>query len=154
MALGSYFSGFAKAAFPIVWRWMLPTLSGMRITNPRDSSTVESDWVEVSGTYRFDLGLRFVLFHQIGHEFYPQGIPVLNVSRHEWNKEVHIGSDTNKEHKIVLAALNDDVYTVVDYYSHLAEAKKIYHAIPLHKIPQGMTVLQTVAVKVKRPAGG
>jgi hypothetical protein len=151
--IGNYVFDLLKADFPFLWSRMLPRLSGVRITSPLDGATVYDKDVPAIGIYSHTFDLKYVLFHQVGYAYYPQGSPVFNSTRKEWAKKVTIGEEPGKEYTITLAIINEDIEELMNYYYHFGLSKGGYHTIPLHKIPKGMTILQQVVVKLEtRPA--
>jgi len=85
------------------------------ITHPEDNDIVPVGAVMVSGTYRFDCGLSFVLLHHHEHNYWPQGTPVLDRTRHTWHKDVYI-KPLGAKHYISIAAITEDVRPLFNYY--------------------------------------
>lgn len=71
MPIGIYLLGVGKALAPALWDWAVPKLVGMTITEPRDGASVDDRYVKVRGSYRRELGQRFLCFYQDApHRFY------------------------------------------------------------------------------------
>lgn len=147
------FSQVIKAILQLIpfWQsWLAPKLAGMKITYPRDAQIVDSEKIIVQGKYRWKLGLKFVLLtEEDGNKFWSQGYPKFNDTRKTWEKDVYAGSDPNKEHKIHLAAYKVDIQPLINYYSQVHSVTGKWVPITLYDIPEGLKLIQTVAVKIK-----
>lgn len=134
----------------LLLQWLARKFSGMKITYPLDWDFVENEHIVVKGRFRCRFGLKFVLLtEQDGKRFWPQGYPNFNDSRKTWEKDVWIGSDPNKEHKIHLASYSKDIQPLINYYSQVHDATNRWVPIIIHDIPKGLKLMQTVAVKIK-----
>src|SRR6266404_7877818 len=103
-----YFSGVLKAVVPPLVPVATRALAGARITKPEDNDVVTIGKVAVSGIYRWEYGLSFVLLHHYGNNYWPQGGPILNRTRHTWTKDVHVGPPLTEKHFISIASITDD----------------------------------------------
>src|SRR6266480_3549852 len=75
MPILSYMAGILKAVIPPLIPWATSTLAAARITQPEDNDIVTVGKIAVSGTYRFECGLSFVLLHHYDNKYWPQGGP-------------------------------------------------------------------------------
>src|SRR5205814_10112560 len=81
-----YVAGVLRAIVPPLVPWATSVLAGARITQPEDNDVVVVGKIPVSGIYRFECGLSFVLLHHYDNQYWPQGSPVLDRTRHTWKK--------------------------------------------------------------------
>jgi hypothetical protein len=142
-----YTFGIIKAVVPPLLPWTARVLTQARITQPEDNDVVTVGAVKVSGTYRFDCGLSFVLLHQYGHEYWPQGTPVLDRTRRRWQKDVYICPPLAEKHLISSAAITEDIRPLFNYYYEVGKSTKQWHPIPLYQLPNGIAILHTIRVQ-------
>ena len=103
-----YFYGIAKALAPPLIPWATKMVAHMRITHPEDNAIVTAGPIRVCGRYRFECGLSFVLLYHCGSQYWPQGSPVFDRTRHTWEKEVYVKRVGNDRHFISVASLDVD----------------------------------------------
>jgi len=97
--------------------------------------------------YRFECGLSFVLLYHCGSQYWPQGSPVFDRTRHTWEKEVYVKRVGNDRHFISVASLDVDARPLFDHYYRLGETKREWHPITLYALPSGVTVLHSIRVQ-------
>jgi len=149
MPILNYTAGILKAIVPPLIPWATSTLAGARITQPEDNDIVTAGKIIVSGTYRFECGLTFVLLHHYDDKYWPQGNPVLDRTRHTWKKDVHVGQPVADKHFISIAAITEDARPLFNYYSQIGQSTHQWFPIVLHKLPNGLTILHTIRVQPK-----
>lgn len=118
MDIGNYLLGIVKAVVPILRPWWIKWVYNARIIYPADHSRVDATRFTVSGKYWFWGNVKYVVFHQIGYEYYPQLSPIPDRTRKKWECVVDIGSqDPNKSYSIVLAVfVNEELNFLEDYF--------------------------------------
>jgi hypothetical protein len=104
-----YILGVIKAVASPLIAIAVQTLSHPCITHPEDNAIVPVGAVKVSGTYHRLCGLSFVLLHHYENKYWPQGGPVLDRTRHTWEKKVQINPPLAEKHSISIAAFTEDV---------------------------------------------
>jgi hypothetical protein len=92
-----YVAGVLRAIVPPLVPWVTSVLAGARITQPEDNDVVIVGKIPVSGTYRFECDLSFVLLHHYDNKYWPQGSPVLDRTRHTWKKDVYVGPPVGRQ---------------------------------------------------------
>ena len=142
-----YFYGIAKALAAPLIPWATKMVAHMRITHPEDNAIVTTGPVRVCGRYRFECGLSFVLLYHCGSQYWPQGSPVFDRTRHTWEKEVYVKRVGNDRHFISVASLDVDARPLFDHYYRLGETKREWHPITLYALPSGVTVLHSIRVQ-------
>src|SRR5947207_15963384 len=147
MSLPHYLFGVPKAIAPPLIPWVVATIAHARITQPEDNAIVKVSPVRVSGTYRFQCGLSFVLLYHSGNQYWPQGTPVLDRTRHTWEKDVYIKAASSDRHFISIAAMDEDARPLLSHYYQLGEAKHEWHPIVLYALPKGLTILHSIRVQ-------
>jgi hypothetical protein len=112
----------------------------IKIDSPVDGTPVPSKTFIVYGRYWKTLGLRFVIFHQQGKRYWPQGSPEFNPTRHRWEKQVSVGdADPGQASSIVVAAVSDDLLTAFSYYGQVFDKTKQWVPIQSATAPKGLT---------------
>ena len=149
MPILSYMAGILKAVIPPLIPWATSTLAAARITQPEDNDIVTVGKIAVSGTYRFECGLSFVLLHHYDNKYWPQGGPILDRTRHTWKKDIHINPPLTDKHFISIAAITEDTRPLFNHYYQVGESKKEWNPIILYKLPNGLTILHTIRVQPK-----
>ncbi len=144
-----YFVGVLKAVVPPLVPWATRALAGARITQPEDNDVVTVGKIAVSGTYRCECGLSFVLLHHYGNNYWPQGSPILDRTRHTWTKDVHIGPPLTEKHSVSIASITEDAQPLFTHYYKIGESTGHWHPIVLYKLPNGLNILHTIRVQPK-----
>jgi hypothetical protein len=149
MTVLEYFADIARAVAPPLIRAATCALAHARITQPEDNDTVTIGKVSVSGTYRCECGLSFVLLHHHDNNYWPQGSPVLDRTRHRWHKDIYINPPIGEKHYISIATITSDVRLLFNYYYHVGQSTKQWTPIVLyqHQFPNGLTILHTIRVQ-------
>jgi hypothetical protein len=150
MPILHYVVGVLRAIVPPLVPWATSALAGARITQPEDNDVVTVGKISVSGTYRFECGLSFVLLHHYDNRYWPQGTPVLDRTRHTWKKDVYIGPPVDDKHFVSIAAITEDARPLFNYYYQVGESTKQWDPIILYKLPKGLTILHSIRVQPKR----
>src|SRR5439155_27182956 len=132
-----YVVGVLRAIVRPLVPWATRVLAGARITQPEDNDVVPVGQISVSGTYRFESGLSFVLLHQYDNKYWPQGGPVLNRTRRTWKKDVHIGLPVDDKHLISIAAITEDARPLFNHYYQVGQSTGQWNPIILYKLPNG-----------------
>ncbi len=139
-----YVTGILRALIPPLVPPATRALARARITQPEDNNVVAVGKLRVSGTYRFECGLSFVLLHHYETKYWPQGSPVLDCTRRTWHKDIHISSPSGDKHSISIAAYTEDVRPLLNHYYQLGKSTKQWNPIILYQLPQGLTILHTI----------
>lgn len=153
MPIPSYVTGILKALAPPLIPWATSVLAGVRITQPEDNDVVTTGKIVVSGTYRYELGLSLVLLHHYDTNYWPQGAPVLDRTRHTWKKDVYVGQPTTEKHFISIASITEDARPLFNYYYEIGRAADKWYPIVLYKLPNGLTILHTIRVQPQPKVG-
>jgi len=144
-----YVAGVLRAIVPPLVPWATCVLARARITQPEDNDVVIVGKIPVSGIYHFECGLSFVLLHHYGNNYWPQGSPVLDRTRHTWKKDVHIGPPVDDKHFVSIAAITEDARPLFNHYYQVGESTGQWNPITLYKLPNGLTILHTIRVQPK-----
>ena len=150
MPMQHYAVAVIRAVVPPLIPWVARVFAHPRITEPEDNGIVGLGKTLVSGTYRSECGISFVLLHHRDTQYWPQGGPVLDRTRRTWQKDVHINAPATDKHFISIAAYADEVRPLLDYYYQAGKATGQYTAITLYKLPKGLTILHTIRVQPKK----
>jgi len=151
MSIFHWVAGLLKAAVPPLVPWATSLLARARITNPEDNDVVTVGKIAVSGTYRCECGLSFVLLHHYDNNYWPQGSPILDSTRHTWKKDVYITPPLGEKHSISIASIIEDARPLFNHYYQVGESTKQWHPIILYKLPSELTILHTIRVQPKAP---
>src|SRR5438477_10492503 len=108
MPIQNYLFRVMKAVIPPLIPWVARVFAHPRLTQPEDNAIVTIGKVLVSGTYRSECGLSFVLLHHRDTQYWPQGGPVFDRTRRIWEKDVHINPPASEKHFISIAAYTDE----------------------------------------------
>jgi hypothetical protein len=115
-------------------------LCGIRIESPPNNSRVPSRTFVVSGRYRRTLGLRFVVLHQQGKKYWPQGSPEFDPTHKRWEKQVTISeAGPGTSSSIIVAAVSDDLWTSISYYGQVHDKTGEWVPIESAAAPRGLT---------------
>jgi len=135
---------FVVALFPSWIGWHKKYFHGVKIREPRDSSIVGGQRFSVHGDYRLLLDEHVELFHQQGHNYWPQGRPTFDLKHKTWVGSVCIGDSPNTQYKIVVVALSDDLRPMIEYFYKVSADTGKFVPIFMPSPPDGFKQLDSV----------
>ncbi len=147
MSILHYVAGVLEAIAPPLASLATRLLANARITDPEDNDVVPVGKISVSGTYRCECGFSFVLLHHYQNNYWPQGSPDLDRTRHKWKKDVHIGPPVGDKHFVSIAVITKNALPLFKYYYQVGESTHQWNPIFLPKLPNGLIILHTIRVQ-------